>query len=101
MPNRPEYMAVWIGITRAGGVVALLNTNLVGPSLAHCIDIVEPKHVIVAAELADVFATARTAAESQAQGLVARRRAPEFPRLDREIDALPGDALSQSGARRR
>ena len=32
MPNRPEYMAVWLGITRAGGVVALLNTNLTGRS---------------------------------------------------------------------
>ena len=33
MPNRPEYMAAWIGITSMGGVVALINTNLVGPSL--------------------------------------------------------------------
>jgi fatty-acyl-CoA synthase len=39
MANRPEYMAVWLGINRAGGVVALLNTNLAGASLAHCIDI--------------------------------------------------------------
>ena len=37
MPNRPEYLAVWLGITRVGGVVALLNTNLAGQSLAHCI----------------------------------------------------------------
>src|SRR6266853_2452648 len=51
MPNRPEYMAIWLGIARAGGVVALLNTNLVGPSLAHCINIVEPKNIIVAEEL--------------------------------------------------
>jgi hypothetical protein len=40
MTNRPEYFAVWLGITSVGGVVALLNTNLVGPSLAHCINIV-------------------------------------------------------------
>ena len=57
MPNRPEYMAVWIGVTQAGGVVALLNTNLVGASLAHCIDLVEPKHVIVAADCMDVMST--------------------------------------------
>src|SRR5580700_6053557 len=25
MQNRPEYMAVWLGITRIGGVVALVN----------------------------------------------------------------------------
>jgi fatty-acyl-CoA synthase len=57
MPNQPEYMAVWLGITQAGGAAALINTNLVGPSLAHCIDVVEPRHIIVAAELLDAFTT--------------------------------------------
>ena len=55
MPNRPEYMAIWLGITRVGGIVALLNTNLSGPSLAHCVRIAEPKRIIVAAELLDAF----------------------------------------------
>src|SRR5580704_13882127 len=58
MPNRPEYMAVWIGICRAGGTVALLNTHLVGPSLARSIDTVAPRHVIVARELLDQFRAA-------------------------------------------
>ena len=30
MPNRPEYMAIWLGITSVGVVVALINTNLRG-----------------------------------------------------------------------
>lgn len=55
MPNRPEYMAIWIGIIHAGGTVALINTNLVGLSLAHCIDVAVPRHVIVAAELMSAF----------------------------------------------
>src|SRR5204862_2384488 len=53
MPNRPEYLAVWLGITRVGGVVALLNTNLAGPSLAHAINVAAPRHLIVAAEFVD------------------------------------------------
>jgi fatty-acyl-CoA synthase len=52
MLNRPEYMAVWLGVTRVGAVAALLNTHLAGQSLAHCIDIVAPKHMIVASEVA-------------------------------------------------
>jgi fatty-acyl-CoA synthase len=60
MPNRPEFAAIWLGITRMGGVVGLLNTNLSGAALAHCVNIVAPKHVIVAAELADSFATAES-----------------------------------------
>jgi fatty-acyl-CoA synthase len=55
MPNRPEFMAIWLGIIQAGGACALLNTNLVGASLAHCIDTVDPKHIIVAAELLGPF----------------------------------------------
>jgi non-ribosomal peptide synthetase component F len=31
MPNRPEYLAIWLGVTRIGGVVALLNTSLAAP----------------------------------------------------------------------
>ena len=37
MPNRPDYLAIWLGLTRIGGVVALMNTNLTGEALAHCI----------------------------------------------------------------
>jgi fatty-acyl-CoA synthase len=51
MPNRPQYIAIWLGITRVGGIVALINTSLVGTSLAHAIESVAPKHVIVASEL--------------------------------------------------
>jgi fatty-acyl-CoA synthase len=58
MPNRPEYMAIWLGITAVGGVVSLINTQLRGPSLAHCIDIVAPKHLIVADELIGQFRSA-------------------------------------------
>lgn len=58
MPNRPEFVAVWLGIARMGGVTGLLNTNLTGPALAHCINIVAPKHVIVASELCPAFDSA-------------------------------------------
>ncbi len=60
MGNRPEYVAIWLGVIRAGGTVALLNTNLAGPALAYCIDIVKPSHLIVAADLIDTLASSNT-----------------------------------------
>ena len=48
-------MAIWLGITSVGVVVSLLNTNLGGPSLAHCIRVVSPKHIVVAAELVETL----------------------------------------------
>ena len=59
MPNRPDYLACWLGVSRVGGTVALINTRLVGRSLAHCIDTARADHVIVAAECVHAFETAR------------------------------------------
>jgi fatty-acyl-CoA synthase len=59
MPNRPDYLACWLGISSVGGTVALINTRLIGPSLAHCINTARADHVIVAADCADAFETAR------------------------------------------
>jgi fatty-acyl-CoA synthase len=94
MPNRPEYMAIWLGITRIGGVVSLLNTNLSGHSLAHCINIVEPKHVIVASELGSTFATTRVHLATNATIWSHGDGAPEFARIDTEIAGLSGERLA-------
>ncbi len=67
MPNRPEFLAIWIGITRAGGVVALLNTNLVGMALAHCINVVTPKHIIVDVEMLPALQSAQPQLKSNAK----------------------------------
>ena len=58
MPSRPDYVAAWLGITRVGGVVALINTKLVGPSLSHCIGVAAADHLILAQELVPAFETA-------------------------------------------
>src|SRR5208337_652481 len=91
---RPEYLAIWIGITRAGGVVALLNTCLRGPSLAYSIDIVDPKHVIVAAELVEALATAEPHLAGRAKIWAHGDSASAFPRIDREIEGFEGTRLS-------
>jgi fatty-acyl-CoA synthase len=55
MPSGIDYVAAWLGISRVGGVVALLNTKLVGQSLAHCIDVAKPAHIIVAQGAAETL----------------------------------------------
>ena len=57
MSNCPEYMAIWLGITRIGAIVSLVNTNLVGAALEYSINLASPKHIIVGADLFDAFAT--------------------------------------------
>ncbi len=64
MPNRPEYMAVWLGLTRVGVVVALLNTNLLGASLAHSIQAVAPVRIVADSRLVKTLAGALTHLEA-------------------------------------
>jgi len=101
MPNRPEYMAVWLGLTRVGVVVALINTQLRGLSLAHCIDIVTPKHVIVtadyAAELQGAAGQLMTRPKIWAHGIGDGDGAHE--RIDDVIERFSGDPLTPAERR--
>ena len=94
MANRPEYLAIWLGITRAGGAVALLNTNLAGPSLAHCIDIVTPKHIIVASDLVGAFEQARPGLATPVTPWSHGASVPHYADVAAEVASLPGDALA-------
>ncbi len=98
MTNRPEYVAIWLGLIRAGGTVALLNTNLAGPALAFCIDSVAPKHVIVAGDLAETLASTdpyrKTAPHVWLHGDTGRPL--NHPRLDEAVGAFDGAPLSDA-----
>jgi fatty-acyl-CoA synthase len=99
MQGRPEFLALWIGLTRVGGVVALLNTNLTGTALAHCINVVSPRHIIVAADLLEALASARPHVTGDAKTWLHGDAAADIPRIDRIVDALPGDELAPSERR--
>src|SRR5205823_306358 len=51
LPNCPDYPAIWLGIASRGSIAALINTNLSGAALAHCLALAQPRLVIIAAEL--------------------------------------------------
>lgn len=53
MDNCPDYLAIWLGLTRAGVTVALLNTHLTGPLLAHSIRVAAPRAIIAGPGFAD------------------------------------------------
>jgi len=55
MPNRAEYIAVWIGLSKVGVETALINNNLAGPALAHCLSISGAHQVIADAETIEAF----------------------------------------------
>lgn len=58
MRNRPDFLAIWLGLTRAGLRVALLNTHLRARGLAHCIALAAPRLLVVDGELAEALDSA-------------------------------------------
>jgi fatty-acyl-CoA synthase len=60
MPNRLEYFAVWYGLSKIGVVTALINNQLSGPALAHCLTVSGAAHLIVDSETSPVFEAARS-----------------------------------------
>ncbi len=94
MPNRPEYMAVWLGLTSVGVVVSLLNTNLSGRSLAHCMRIVSPKQIIAAVECIDCLMPALPELASAPSVWVHGCVGGAFPSIDLELADYAGEPLS-------
>jgi len=58
MENRPEYVAVWYGLSKIGVVTGLINHNLADESLAHCINIIDAKLVITGEAQDDAIVSA-------------------------------------------
>lgn len=85
MPNRPDYLAAWLGITRTGAVASLLNTELPPPALAHCLAASSVMHLIVDRRLE---ARAREAAASMVV-------VPDI-HVEPDLSSFPEDAIEPS-----
>jgi fatty-acyl-CoA synthase len=94
MQNQPDYLAIWLGITRIGGVVALLNTDISETALDHCLDLVDPSHVIASVDLCPAVQQSQ-ARTSLSFGLWAHGcDATGLDRIDAAIATIPGAPLS-------
>jgi fatty-acyl-CoA synthase len=58
-PNRLDYLPIWYGLSKVGVATALINSQLTGEALAHCLDISGAAHCIVDEETWSVFEAAR------------------------------------------
>ena len=96
MRNEPDFLAAWLGLAKIGAVTALLNTNLVERPLAHSINIVQPRHVIVGVGLEEAYRSARRHLSDK---VVAWYRG-ERPRGGRDLAAALDSASSAPPGRR-
>ena len=51
LENCPEFICIWLGLSKLGVVTALINTNLRVDSLFHCISVASVRAVIFGTDL--------------------------------------------------
>ena len=59
MPNRLEYLPIWYGLSKVGVVAALINNQLTGDALAHCLNVSGAAHCLVDEDTAAAFEARR------------------------------------------
>jgi fatty-acyl-CoA synthase len=94
MMNRADYIAAWMGLSKIGVATALINTNLSGQPLAHCLNIVGASQVLADDETWPQVETARPYAEKTIMlwvlGLKAEDEASERRGLDAGVRGTSG-----------
>jgi fatty-acyl-CoA synthase len=88
MENRPDYIAFWAGMAKIAVKTALINSNLTGPGLAHCIRVAGAKALVLNGELADAYETARSDVPLDL-GAWSLGEAPNAKLLDAELAGMP------------
>jgi len=65
LPNRIDYLSIWYGLSKIGVASALINNNLTGAQLRHCLNACGAVHVITDAETGPPFAQVKDSLERQ------------------------------------
>jgi fatty-acyl-CoA synthase len=94
MKNCPEYLAIWLGLSRIQASVALINTNLAGELLRHSIDIVCPRHVIAGSAHCGALEAVRDRLAPGIGCWAVGADAAGLARLDREAEKLSSAELT-------
>ncbi len=97
--NRAQYVPLWLGLTKIGIIPAMLNYQLAGAALAHCINISESKIIIVDHEMADQFKMAKAELKSDLKVFAAFGEVAGYDSFDAAISGhvpnRPPKALRQ------
>ena len=99
MENRPDFLACWLGLFKAGLSVALINTNQRSQALAHSVEIAGAKHLIAGAELAPCVPDAAPFFMTQPVNWVQGGPYPPLRDLDGALTGLPATAPDKAARR--
>ena len=99
MGNRPEYFAIWLGLTQIGAIVALISPDLRAPAVAHALHVASARRLIAAAECGGLCTDAVAALDNYIEIGIHGDGRPDQPRIDLAVPTWSGEPLAQ-GERR-
>ena len=70
MGNRPEYVAIWLGLSQVGVVVAFISPELRAEALAHALGVADARRLIASAECAKAITSLDSAIELWTHGWI-------------------------------
>jgi len=83
--NRAEYVPIWFGLAKAGVIPALLNFQLSGKALAHCVNISDAKVMILDHEMAKQWSAAKKSVTTDLAVYAAFGPIKNYPEFDSAI----------------
>ena len=83
--NRAEYVAIWFGLSKAGIIPALLNFQLAGAALAHCLNISDAKLLILDHEMTEQWLAAKPEVKTKLKTFAAFGEVEGYPSFDHAI----------------
>ena len=83
--NRAEYVPIWFGLAKVGVTPALVNFQLAGEALAHCVKISDAKAVIVDRDMVEQWDAASKLINDMPQVFAAFGTIPGLPSFEDAI----------------
>jgi fatty-acyl-CoA synthase len=99
MGNRPEYFAIWLGLTQVGAIAALIGPDLRAPAVAHALTVARVRRVITAAECADICVKAIAGLNYPIEISIYGQGRSDLHRIDLAVSQQNGHALSEDERR--
>ena len=100
MPNRLEYFAIWYGLSKVGVAAALINNQLSGAALIHCLNISGARHCLVDEDTWPAFEAARMRLDHDMQEWTisgARAGQRDLAQSMRSVSSLRPDKATREG----
>ena len=99
MGNRPEYFAIWLGLTQVGAIVALISPDLRVPGVAHALKVARVRRAISAADCAERCVEAVAAFDGSIEIWTHGKCRPNLRRIDLEVSTQDGQTLTEDERR--